>query len=266
MAAACETTFWEVPEGAKRTDRLQLTCSSSCCCRFVVGLLSVDVVAICSVQGCGKNDMFVQVQVNNKAGWECIIWKFACLFDHTDWGELLVQLTPFCAVVTSVSFELQFWLSLTGQEGQVSVQIVHFKAYNIFGAPCAFPEQRAGLFLSTRSKPPWLKTWLRQHLSDQSDFREKSPSSLLQPRVTFLSSSSFFVVCCARAMFHPSTLGIGFAIAKRFLEEGASVVVSSRKENNVKEAVQDVSCLMPTCTHSHKQALTDTRSLSNTHC
>lgn len=42
------------------------------------------------------------------------------------------------------------------------------------------------------------------------------------------------------AIVTASTKGIGFAIAKRFLEEGASVVVSSRKENNVKEAVQDL--------------------------
>ena len=138
MAAACETTFWEVPEGAKRTDRLQLTCSSSCCCRFVVGLLSVDVVAICSVQGCGKNDMFVQVQVNNKAGWECIIWKFACLFDHTDWGELLVQLTPFCAVVTWVSFELHFGSLWQDRRGKLVCKLFTLKRTIYSAHPARF--------------------------------------------------------------------------------------------------------------------------------
>eukprot|EP01068_Selenidium_serpulae_P020815 Selendium_serpulae@DN9195_c0_g1_i1.p1 len=39
------------------------------------------------------------------------------------------------------------------------------------------------------------------------------------------------------AVITGSTAGIGFAIAKRLAQEGATVVVSSRKETNVKEAV-----------------------------
>lgn len=37
-----------------------------------------------------------------------------------------------------------------------------------------------------------------------------------------------------------STAGIGFAIAQRFLEEGAHVVISSRKERNVNRTVQQL--------------------------
>ncbi|XP_046396518.1 dehydrogenase/reductase SDR family member 4 [Ischnura elegans] len=43
------------------------------------------------------------------------------------------------------------------------------------------------------------------------------------------------------AVVTASTDGIGFAIAKRLADEGASVVVSSRKEKNVQEAVKKLS-------------------------
>ena len=39
------------------------------------------------------------------------------------------------------------------------------------------------------------------------------------------------------AVITGSTKGIGFAIAKRFAEEGAKVVISSRNQNNVDDAV-----------------------------
>ena len=39
------------------------------------------------------------------------------------------------------------------------------------------------------------------------------------------------------ALVTGGTKGTGFAIAKRLAENGASVVISSRKEENVKEAV-----------------------------
>lgn len=42
------------------------------------------------------------------------------------------------------------------------------------------------------------------------------------------------------AIVTASTDGIGFAIAKKLGDEGASVVISSRKENNVQKAVNDL--------------------------
>lgn len=42
------------------------------------------------------------------------------------------------------------------------------------------------------------------------------------------------------ALVTASTAGIGYAIAKRLAEEGASVVISSRKANNVSEAVKSL--------------------------
>jgi len=39
-----------------------------------------------------------------------------------------------------------------------------------------------------------------------------------------------------RVIVTSSSKGIGFAIAKRFLEEGASVVISSHNETNLEEA------------------------------
>lgn len=42
-----------------------------------------------------------------------------------------------------------------------------------------------------------------------------------------------------------STEGIGFAIAKRMAQDGAKVVVSSRKQNNVEKAVADLQSMFP---------------------
>ncbi|XP_067126200.1 dehydrogenase/reductase SDR family member 4-like [Centruroides vittatus] len=42
------------------------------------------------------------------------------------------------------------------------------------------------------------------------------------------------------AIVTASTEGIGFSIAKRLAQNGASVIISSRKENNVKKAVEEL--------------------------
>ncbi|EFA00285.2 Peroxisomal multifunctional enzyme type 2-like Protein [Tribolium castaneum] len=52
-----------------------------------------------------------------------------------------------------------------------------------------------------------------------------------------MSSASSQRLCGRTAIVTASTEGIGFAIAQRFAQEGAKVIISSRKEKNVEAAV-----------------------------
>ncbi|XP_032662830.1 dehydrogenase/reductase SDR family member 4-like [Odontomachus brunneus] len=82
------------------------------------------------------------------------------------------------------------------------------------------------------------------------------------------STNACKMVKCKRlegkvAIVTGSTNGIGFSIAKRLAQEGAKVMISSRKESNVKKAVEELKCakLQVSGTVCHIGKTTDRKNL-----
>ena len=66
------------------------------------------------------------------------------------------------------------------------------------------------------------------------------PNNVITPNITYCNSSE--KLCGKRIVITGGGHGLGFAMAKKFKEEGASVLIAGRKEDILKRASEELNC------------------------